>query len=214
MIKSFALKHGWYYYYRFHEKKCKSLDNGFYSLKEFLENVALNCPNNYFTQGPRSSTLTFKLKNLRVHSIEGHEISSLAKEALKIADSRNAHAAVELFLLKNDDKTMAVEVPLWLENNEIAYFKELFKSDLPLTGHIDILRLEDDKIWIWDYKPNSSQEVYASTQTFFYAYMLSKRTNIPIENFRCGYFDSNYAFVFNPANASIIRDNTLNSFFK
>ncbi len=214
MIKNFPLKHGWYYYYRLHEKKCGSLSNGFSTLKEFLENVAFNCPNHYFTQGPRSSALVFKVKNLKVHSVEGHEISSLAREALKMADSRTAHTAIEVFLLKNDYKTIAVEIPLWLETNEIDCFKELFKSDLPLTGHIDILRLEDDKIWIWDYKPNAAQEVYASTQTFFYAYMLSKRTKIPLENFRCGYFDTNYAFIFDPAKASIVNDNSLTSFFK
>ncbi|MBI2670654.1 PD-(D/E)XK nuclease family protein [Candidatus Woesearchaeota archaeon] len=144
-----------------------------------------------------------------MHCIKGHEICTLAIEALRLANSRNAHTAIEIFFLNNDEKTIAVEVPLWLEPNEIAYFKDLFKSEHPLTGHIDILRLEDNKIWIWDYKPNSSQEIYAATQTFFYAYMLSKRTNIPLGNFRCGYFDSNCAYVFKPAQASVIKDNTL-----
>ena len=212
MIKNYALKHGWYYYYRLHHEKCTELNNGLATLKDFLEEVGLNCPNHYFTQGPRSSALTFKLKNIDVHSIEGHPISIMAREALKNSDTRSAHTNVEVFLLKHDHHTLAVEVPLWLENNEIMGFKELFKSDLPLTGHIDILRIEDGNIWVWDYKPNASQEVYAITQTFFYAYMLSKRTKIPIENFRCGYFDSNYAFVFNPSQASIIQDNTLANF--
>ncbi|MEK6973798.1 MAG: PD-(D/E)XK nuclease family protein [Nanoarchaeota archaeon] len=212
MIKNYALKHGWFYYYRLREDKVKAINGNFSSLRSFLENVGINCPNEYFNKGPRSSSLTFKIKGLKLHCLQGHEINALAREALKLANSRNAHTAIELFLLKNDDKTMAVEVPLWLETNEIAFFNELFKSKDPLTGHIDILRLENDKIWIWDYKPNSQQEIYASTQTFFYAYMLSKRTNIDLDNFRCGYFDSNYAYVFNPAKASIVKDNSLVNF--
>ena len=103
MIKNYALKHRWYYYYRLHNTKCEQLNNGFSSLKNFLEDVGLNCPNQYFTQGPRSSALTFKIKNLKVHGIEGHEISTLAREALKNSDSKNAHTAVEVFLLKNDN---------------------------------------------------------------------------------------------------------------
>jgi hypothetical protein len=209
MIKNFPMKHGWYYYYRIHSIKCQEINGSLKPLKEFLESVGNNCPDDYFTKGPRSSSLTFKIKDLKIHSLQGHEISTLARHALESANSRNAHTAVEIFLLKNDDKTVAVEVPLWLEHNEIESFHEMFKSKDPLTGHIDILRIEDGKIWIWDYKPNAAKEIYASTQTFFYAYMLSKRTNIPIENFRCGYFDSNYAFVFNPSQASIVRDNTL-----
>ncbi len=209
MIKNYALKHGWYYYYRLHEHRCEEVNGPFKTLKEFLLNVGLNCPNSYFSQGPRSSALTFKIKDIKIHQLQGHEVNTLAKQALETANSRNAHTAIEIFMLKNDEKTLAVEVPLWLENNELADYNELFNSELPLTGHIDILRMEDNKIWVWDYKPNASKEIHAPTQIFFYAYMLSKRTSIPIENFRCGYFDSTYAFIFNPSKASIIKDNTL-----
>jgi len=49
------------------------------------------------------------------------------------------------------------------------------------------------------------REEYASTQTYFYALMLSKRTGIPLENFRCGYFDSHYAFMFKPEESAISK---------
>ena len=101
-------------------------------------------------------------------------------------------------MLENDNKTIAVEVPIWLECNELNDFCKIFKTKEALTGHIDVLRIEDNKIWIWDYKPNSFEEKYATTQLFFYALMLSKRTGIGLDEFRCGYFDENYAFVFKP----------------
>ena len=153
-----------------------------------------------------------KLNNVKLHSIEGHEISKLAKQGYK--NSTTAHNDVEMFLLENDDKTIAVEVPLWIKSNELSCFKELFKSKDPLTGHIDVLRVEDGKIWIWDYKPNAKDEKFATTQTFFYAYMLSKRTNIPIENFRCGYFDQHIAYVFKPQLEMIPQISLLQKFIK
>jgi len=122
------------------------------------------------------------------------------------------HSKVQVFMLENDDKTIAVEVPIWIKEEEIENYNEVFKTREPLTGHIDVLRLEDDKIWIWDYKPNAQREEYATTQTYFYALMLSKRTGINLEKFRCGYFDSCYAYVFKPEVNAILRNKQIKNF--
>ncbi|MEK6835830.1 MAG: PD-(D/E)XK nuclease family protein, partial [Nanoarchaeota archaeon] len=105
---------------------------------------------------------------------------------------------IQVFLLENDNNTIAMEVPIWVYPNELKEFTNVFKIKSPLTGHIDVLRIEDNKIWIWDYKPGAYYERYAQTQVYFYALMLSKRTNINLENFRCGYFDEKYAYAFKP----------------
>jgi len=115
-------------------------------------------------------------------------------------------------MLEHDNKTISVEIPIWLHNYELDNYKEIFKSTEPLTGHIDLLRIEDNKIWVWDYKPNAHKEDFATTQIYFYALMLSKRTNIPLDNFRCGYFDSNYAFTFKPEENILNKSLELNSF--
>jgi len=160
-----------------------------------------NCPNEYFNSGPRSSGLKFRLNNLKLHQISGHEISELARQGLEINKDRfrENHPKVQVFLLENDDKTIAMEIPIWINPEELKDFTNVFKTKLPLTGHIDILRIEDNKIWIWDYKPNSLEEKYAATQVYFYALMLSKRTNISLDNFGCGYFDNKYAYLFKPS---------------
>ncbi len=159
-----------------------------------------SCPNDYFNSGPRSSALKFRLENLDLKQVTGHEISDLARHGLRINQDRykTNHMKVQVFMLENDDKTISIEVPIWLKKEELDLYKTLFDSDEPLTGHIDVLRVEDGKIWIWDYKPNACNEKYAATQVFFYALMLSERTKIDLDNFRCGYFDSFYAFVFKP----------------
>ncbi|MFC1691570.1 PD-(D/E)XK nuclease family protein [Nanoarchaeota archaeon] len=203
MIKHKSFKHGWFYHYRVHNLKTEELCNSRFSkLQNFLEQMFENCPDDYFSSGPRSSKLTLEL-DAQVHEIEGHEVSSLAMLGLSSERYRTAHSNVQVFMLEEDDKTVGVEVPIWLTNDELDDYVELFDSDEPLTGHIDVLRIEDDKIWVWDFKPNADKEKYASTQTYFYALMLSKRTGVPLKNFKCGYFDENVAYVFDPDGVKI-----------
>ena len=136
----------------------------------------------------------------------GHEVSSLAREGLEANEERfkSNHSKVQVFMLEHDSSTVAMEVPLWLEPSELPSLLPL-RSALPLTGHIDLLRVEGDKVWIWDFKPGAAQEVYARTQTYCYALMLSQRTGIPLETIRCGYFDQSTAFVFRPER-NLIRE--------
>jgi len=199
MIKHVSLDHGWFYHYRLHNAKIDLLqNNGFSSLHKYLHTVFDKCPQEPFLTGPRSSQLKFDL-GIRPRQIDNHEVSMLAKEGLHWNKYKDAHSNVQVFMLSYDSKTLGVEVPIWLHAHELGKkFEELFASKEPLSGHIDALRLEDDKLWIWDYKPHAIKEKYASTQTFFYALMLSKRTGIPLDNFMCGYFDDTTSFVFKP----------------
>ena len=215
MIKQISLDHlGGLYYYKVHNKKVDSLCKDFPQLKTFLYDMFENCPNSYFESGPRSSSLKFNLKNLNTVKTKGHEVSTLSYYGLlENGDRYNSnHLKVQMFMLESDNKTIAMEIPIWLHPNEIDRYYEIFGSNEPLTGHIDILRVEDGKIWVWDYKPNAIKEKYATTQVSFYALMLSKRTNIPLEQFRCGYFDKDYAFMFKP-NPEVIPENQLKSLF-
>ncbi len=211
MIKQKVLNHGSDYFYRVHLSKLNTLCN-YESLKNYLASIFRYCPDEHFNSGPRSSSLRFKLKNLNILHTENHEISSLTQFALNGNEERNAHDDVEFFLLRNDNKTIAVEIPIWLKPEELIDYETLFGTSKVLSGHIDILRIEDDKVWIWDYKPNARSEKYADTQTFFYALMLSKRTGIDLENFRCGYFDSNNTYIFKPQLSAIIKNKVISEF--
>lgn len=201
MIKHISLDHsGGYYFYRIHNHKIAQLCNNLTSLRVYLNNIFSDCPHDYFNTGPRSSGLRFTFNNLKLHQIGGHEVSKLTENALLYYGNRYKapHSQVQVFMLEKDNKTIAVEVPIWLEPDELKEFTKIFRSKLPLTGHIDILRIEDGKVWVWDYKPAAKQEKYAATQVYFYALMLSKRTNINLKEFRCGYFDEKDAFIFQP----------------
>ena len=76
----------------------------------------------------------------------------------------------------------------------------------PLTGHIDVLRREEDGLLgVWDYKPHAAAERNAHIQVFLYALMLSLRTGLPLSAFLCGYFDEKDAYLFSPAEARLVQ---------
>ncbi|MFH1505965.1 MAG: PD-(D/E)XK nuclease family protein [archaeon] len=198
MIKHVSLQHGWFYHYRLHEKKMDLLCNRrFAPLHSFLHSTFDNCPDEHFLNGPRSSKLRFDV-GITPTAIENHEVCKLAEEGLASQQYKTAHSNVQMFMLEHDNKTVGVEVPIWLRHQELPSFKRIFDTKDPLSGHIDALRVEDKNVWVWDYKPRAEKERYATTQTYFYALMLSQRTGIPLKKFKCGYFDQDIAFVFDP----------------
>jgi len=213
VITHTSFKHGWYYHYRVHNLKAAKLTNGYDTLRRYLYQMFEACPHDYFNNGPRGSALKFKLP-VDIKELTGQEVSKLTKYGLEVNSERYSsnHSKVQMFMLENDHKTIAIEVPIWLRCSEISCFKDLFKSEEPLTGHIDVLRIEDEKIWVWDYKPNAHREEYATTQTYFYALMLSKRTGIPLDKFMCGYFDHNYAYTFKPKEGILKNNQKLSKF--
>jgi hypothetical protein len=146
------------------------------------------------------------LSNKRKTKDIKHEVALLARMGLDSNYYQDAHSNVQMFMLSYDEKTIAIETPIWLLPEELEQYKKLFKEEKPLTGHIDILRIENNKIWVWDFKPNAHREKYATTQTFFYALMLSKRTGIPLNEFMCGYFDDKNTYIFNPSRNNTTRN--------
>ena len=202
VIRNFSFDHkGGFYHYRVHYDKMNELcNNGLEPLKNFLEEMFQKCPDSYFFKGPRSSSLKFKLSNLDLKNAPHHELCLLTHHGLEHNKDRYStnHSKVQVFMLEQDTTSIACELPIWLLPEELDLYKNIFNSTEPLTGHIDLIRIQDDKIWILDYKPNAQKEKFAATQTFFYALMLSKRTNLPLENFRCGYFDNLNCYLFDP----------------
>lgn len=205
MLIQTLLEHGVQYHYRFHTKKV----NGEISIKPFVDfckAIPESCPHDYFFNGPRSSVLKFKIGIDPLH-IRGHPMEEFARLGLEeFKDTKlSNHDKVQTFLLHHDPNTAVLELPLWLEKEE-----QVPLVDGQLTGHVDIIRVEGDNVWIWDYKPNAIKEKYAATQIFYYALMLEKRTGIPLENIRCAYFDATDTFMFKPAEVKI--NSQLNNF--
>lgn len=91
-------------------------------------------------------------------------------------------------MLINDTATIAAEIPVHLNyNNQL------------LTGHIDLLQLKFDKLYVIDYKPEAVKEKQVQSQLYLYTLALSKLTEIPLKHFICAYFDDKNYFEFLPS---------------
>lgn len=112
--------------------------------------------------------------------------TKMTQLALTLAKNRaTRHEAVEEFFLRNDSKTVAIEVPVYLLQNEV---KDLKLSET-LTGHIDMLQYRNNKIYIMDYKPEKPQK--AINQLHLYRIALSKRAKIPYSKIKLAAFNEN-----------------------
>jgi len=125
--------------------------------------------------------------------------------ALNIArNNRERHSAVQDFMLANDSVTVAAEVPVYLINDDIYYFKSRgFKmpfpqnQQTPITGHIDVVQIRNGRIHILDYKPDAVK-VNAVNQLTVYALALASRTRLMVRDFKCAWFDEENYYEFSP----------------
>lgn len=180
------LWHDGWYWFKFNKERLFFFSHSRHAtlLNDYCHRIMTEKLPDLFEFGPRASRM--RTPRCFVSSVT-HPITKFASASLLYrGEYANNHARVQNFLLENESRTIAIELPVWFQNGEGVE---------NLTGHIDVLRLTD-KIEIWDYKPAADKERYASSQLYWYARMLSARLNVPLAEMRCGYFDEKKAFVF------------------
>jgi len=93
------------------------------------------------------------------------------------------HETLQRFMLINDSVTVAIEVPIWLTEEDITALEELHRIELApriggagraITGHIDFLQVRNGAIHILDYKPNA-RTIKPIAQLGIYALALTRR---------------------------------------
>ena len=73
------------------------------------------------------------------------------------------HGRLQHFMLANDSVTVAVEVPIWLDEQDIVALERQYGPLIPkigdthrvVTGHIDFLQVRNGAVHILDYKPDA-----------------------------------------------------------
>ncbi len=199
-IQTHSFDHGGghFYRYRLANKKINRISPA-NNLFQYLKMLFSDCPNHFFKSGPRISSITWPILPTSKEDSDDM-LPHFAKNSLISPRYKNAHDNVEVHLLEKDLFTIAVEIPVWLEPQELMEHAFLFSRTECLTGHIDVLRFKNNKIEIWDYKPKVRVNDHAGLQVLLYAIALSKRTGIPLTQFKCGYFDNKVAYSFYPTN--------------
>jgi len=176
-------------------------------VSEYLHALFTSCPNHLFNQSTfRASAVKEGQLDLEipVEEVATHEILVLARDSRDFQVVKSRHENLQKFFLEEDAKTIACEVPVWVESWEFKEYRNILGTTETLTGHIDVLRCEDSQtLGVWDYKPGAADERSAGIQVYLYALMLAIRTGLPIERFNCGYFDEDNAYTFSPSSVRL-----------
>lgn len=213
VIQTTHLFHRQVYDFSVHRAKLALLlqeykNNKFDNLREFLEAIQSECPHQFFKDGERSSELKveFDLEKVILRGKQNFatRIAGLALQA--VSDNKERHKALQKFMLCNDSVTVAVEVPVYMDDLDVMHMQDELKFKIPLkldkvlTGHIDILQIRNGAVHIMDYKPDADKGKKSSaiTQLTLYALMLSRLTGMRLYDFKCAWFDENNYFEFFP----------------
>jgi len=95
--------------------------------------------------------------------------------------------------------TLAVDLPLWIESEELKDYEGTFGSLETLTGKIDILRRESGgKIGVWVRSDDTVDHAGLTRRVFVLAVMLAARTGLRLSAFKCGYFTETETYQFAP----------------
>ena len=182
------------YEFMYHQYKLDNLARDkFPGLFRYVKRFEKGCPDVFFEVGERCSKPIFEVKvTAKKKTNLACRMAGFAVQAAK--NNYERHKMVETFMLINDKATVACEIPVWYWEKNV---------DNGVTGHIDVLQVRNDKVYILDYKPGAGKDKKAAGQLYHYALALSFRTRIPLKQFRCAWFDQEYYFEYDPTKADV-----------
>jgi len=179
------------YEFKYHRLKLeKKVKKRFFSLYQYLKRFEQGCPDTFFEVGKRCSRPLFETNASSLAKKSRNLACAMAGFAVKAArNNYQRHDLVEEFMLVNDTATVAVEVPVWYWEKGV---------DSGVTGHIDVLQVRNDSVYILDYKPGTAKYKKAAGQLYHYAVALSFRAGVAFDRIRCAWFDKDDYVEFAP----------------
>jgi PD-(D/E)XK nuclease superfamily len=81
-----------------------------------------------------------------------------------VGNNKLRHETLQRFMLANDSVTVAIEVPIWLTENDIRALEvehgvelapRLGGGERTITGHIDFLQVRNGCVHVLDFKPDA-----------------------------------------------------------
>ena len=223
VIHTVKLYHAQVYEFSYHRAKLALLrdgslddrragDTSFARLADFLENVPQLCPHEIFRreEGPRASKLAvdfLALDRMIVTEKANTATDTAALVTPGVASNRDRHAWLQRFMLANDSTTIAVEVPIWLDEEDIAALEEKYEiTIIPkepvepaqpeaghkprcITGHIDFLQARNGAIHILDYKPVARTNKPIAQLTIYALALTRLVPGLKLFDIKCAWFN-------------------------
>ncbi len=212
------LFHGQIYDFKYHRAKTDLIlqENfkhyKFRPLRDFLELIIAECPHQVFQESKlRASEYKniFNLDEVRIVPKENRAVHNSRFVIQAVANNKLRHEILQDFMLANDSVTVATEIPILLEKDDLLHYQNELGFDLGkildtkfedndvITGHIDLIQIRNGVIHIMDYKP-SAKKVKPIEQLTIYALALSRLTTLRMFHFKCAWFDDENYYEFFP----------------
>jgi hypothetical protein len=231
-IRSIKLYHRQIYSYAYHRPKLDLTRSGalddkrkgntrFAALADFLERIPTDCPHELFTRegdtkGRASQAQpTFADTSRAIVNVRENAATHTAALIIPaVGNNKLRHETLQRFMLANDSVTVAVEIPIWLREQDIAAIEARWGIALApqvpghersITGHIDFLQVRNGAIHILDYKPDATTNK-PFAQLTIYALALSHLTGISLFDFKCAWFNETQYCEFFPRTILSRRD--------
>jgi hypothetical protein len=184
-IRSIKLYHRQVYAYAYHRPKLDFLRTDFLDDKraasaastarfapvaDFLEAIPTACPHELFTRDEDPKARASQARPAfadGAHAIVNRKENAATEAAALIipavGNNKLRHETLQRFMLANDSVTLAVEIPIWLTENDIDAIERHYaielapKTGVPraITGHLDFLQVRNGAVHILDYKPDA-----------------------------------------------------------
>src|SRR5262245_45890079 len=213
-IRSIKLYHRQVYGYAFHRPKLEFLRRGelddkragdthFAAVANFLEAVPLICPHDLFcvedrARASQAAPAFADISRIVVNRKENvaTRIADLIIPA--VGNNKLRHETLQKFMLINDSVTVAIEIPIWLTEQDIASLEDEYgielasrvgNPDRSITGHIDFLQVRNGAVHILDYKPDARTNKPVA-QLAMYALALTRRVpGLKLFDIKCAWFN-------------------------
>jgi hypothetical protein len=182
LIRAIKLYHRQIYGYAYHRPQFESVRTGslddkrigdtrFAAVAEFLENIPTTCPHELFVRDDnpkaRASQAHPDFANVSRIIVNRKENAATQITALiipAVGNNKLRHETLQRFMLANDSVSVAIEIPIWLTEDdstavELQHGIELAPrvgvAERTITGHIDFLQVRNGAVHIFDYKPDA-----------------------------------------------------------
>jgi hypothetical protein len=186
----------------------------FARLADFLDSVPRVCPHDLFRRedGVRASKLPndfLSLDRLIVMEKRNTATDTAALIIPGVGSNHDRHPKLQRFMLANDSTTVAVEVPIWLGEDDITALedkyrvtivpRELIDPQRPsaghrrrhITGHIDFLQVRNGAIHILDYKPDARTNKPVAQLTIYALALTRLVPGLALFDIKCAWFNEN-----------------------
>jgi transposase-like protein len=219
-IRSTKLYHRQIYAFAYHRPKLEFLRAGtlddkragsegstahFAPLADFLESIPTTCPHDLFrrdddpkARASQAHPAFADISRIIVNRKENAATDTAALIIPAVGNNKLRHETLQRFMLANDSVTVAIEIPIWLTESDIAALERQHGIELAapdsgnprvITGHIDFLQVRNGAVHILDYKPDARTNKPIA-QLAIYALALTRLVpGLKLFDIKCAWFN-------------------------